>query len=185
MGSSHVLAVGVVRRANEVLLVRQGGPKGPGTVWALPGGRVEDGELAVEAVVREVLEETAAAVPGTARILCVGQMSNAGTLRMDSGELPGPGETALVLVFELWAGAGDTHHRGDPDGDITEAAWHDFASAGELLSQHPFPFMRAVAQAALVAAADGTVRECYFRRTADGRDIPIQTGVADAPLRRR
>ena len=52
------VAVGaVVRRADELLLVRRGREPAAGE-WSVPGGRVEPGELLMEAVVRELLEET-------------------------------------------------------------------------------------------------------------------------------
>jgi len=51
-------AGGVVRDdAGRLLLVRRGREPGRG-LWSLPGGRVEPGETAAEAVVREVREET-------------------------------------------------------------------------------------------------------------------------------
>ena len=41
----------------QLLLIRRG--RGPAQgEWSVPGGRVEDGELLAEAVVRELLEET-------------------------------------------------------------------------------------------------------------------------------
>jgi ADP-ribose pyrophosphatase YjhB (NUDIX family) len=45
-------------RAREVLVVRRAGAPAKG-LWTLPGGRVEVGETLVEAVHREVMEETA------------------------------------------------------------------------------------------------------------------------------
>jgi 8-oxo-dGTP diphosphatase len=45
-------------RAHEVLVVRRAGAPAKG-LWTLPGGRVEVGEALVEAVHREVMEETA------------------------------------------------------------------------------------------------------------------------------
>ncbi len=45
-------------RDGEVLLVRRAGAPAKG-LWTLPGGRVEVGETLVEAVQREVMEETA------------------------------------------------------------------------------------------------------------------------------
>lgn len=48
----------------RLLLVRRGTPPGQG-LWSVPGGRVERGETAEEAVVREVREETGLVVRTT------------------------------------------------------------------------------------------------------------------------
>ena len=59
-----VPAVGVVCLRDEtVLLIRRGKPPRMGE-WSLPGGRIEPGEKAVDAALRELMEETAV----TARI---------------------------------------------------------------------------------------------------------------------
>ncbi len=53
-----VAAAGVVcLRGTEVLLIRRGKPPGLGE-WSLPGGRIEPGERAVDAALRELGEET-------------------------------------------------------------------------------------------------------------------------------
>ena len=53
-----VPAVGVVcLRGDSVLLIRRGTPPRLGE-WSLPGGRIEPGERAVEAALRELHEET-------------------------------------------------------------------------------------------------------------------------------
>ncbi len=44
-------------RGDEVLFVQRGKTFGHGT-WALPGGKIEPGETAAEAALRELLEET-------------------------------------------------------------------------------------------------------------------------------
>ena len=50
--------VGVVcLRGDEVLLIRRGRPPRQGE-WSLPGGRIEPGERAVDAALREQREET-------------------------------------------------------------------------------------------------------------------------------
>lgn len=56
--SSPVPAVGVVcLRGDQVLLIRRGTPPRQGE-WSLPGGRIEPGERAVDAALRELREET-------------------------------------------------------------------------------------------------------------------------------
>ena len=53
-----VPAVGVVcLRGDSVLLIRRGTPPRQGE-WSLPGGRIEPGERAVDAALRELSEET-------------------------------------------------------------------------------------------------------------------------------
>ena len=55
---SPVVAAGVVcLRGDEVLLIRRGKPPRQGE-WSLPGGRVEWGETASAAALRELVEET-------------------------------------------------------------------------------------------------------------------------------
>ncbi|MDQ8029418.1 MAG: NUDIX hydrolase [Brevundimonas sp.] len=56
--SAPVPAVGVVcLRGDEVLLIRRGKPPRMGE-WSLPGGRIEPGERALDAALRELMEET-------------------------------------------------------------------------------------------------------------------------------
>ena len=52
------LCVGAIAIRNDALLLIKRGTEPSAGMWSLPGGRVEAGECMVEAVVREVAEET-------------------------------------------------------------------------------------------------------------------------------
>ena len=53
----EVCVAAIAVRDDELLLVRRGHGPAAGT-WSVPGGRVEPGETVVEAVLRELREET-------------------------------------------------------------------------------------------------------------------------------
>jgi 8-oxo-dGTP diphosphatase len=65
----------IIARGNELLLVKHKDPDGkPYGSWVLPGGKVEEGELIVDAIVREITEETGI-TPTIGRLLYVHQFS--------------------------------------------------------------------------------------------------------------
>ena len=57
MGAPEICVGAIVVHDGDLLLVRRGHGPAAGC-WSVPGGRVEFGELLVEAVVREMAEET-------------------------------------------------------------------------------------------------------------------------------
>jgi 8-oxo-dGTP diphosphatase len=91
--------------AGRLLLIKRGHEPGAG-LWSLPGGRIEPGETDQQAVAREVLEETSLLVE-CRRLL--------GTV-----ELPGPGETVIVVSDYLAEVTGGELAAGD---DAADARW--------------------------------------------------------------
>ncbi len=57
-----ILASGILRRDDDILLVHCRYPGQREPLWTLPGGRAEAGEMLAQAVVREFLEETSLTV---------------------------------------------------------------------------------------------------------------------------
>ncbi len=103
----------VIVRAGELLLVRRGKEPGRG-LWSLPGGRVEKGELLVDAVRREVKEETGLEieVDGLAGVF----------------EVPGPCHYVVLDYVSRPLGDPTPH----PSGDADEACWVPFVEVSEL-----------------------------------------------------
>ncbi|MER7362556.1 NUDIX hydrolase [Nonomuraea wenchangensis] len=156
MKALSVLAVtAVVRRDAEVLLVRQRNADDPAPVWDLPGGMVETGEFADEAVVRELREETGLSAAPPFRLLSVVQLRNPGA--------PPPG-LLTALYFEV------TEHHGeirceDPDGEVLEAEWVPVPEAVVRLSANGAAHVREPAMGCLTRPG----AEVTFWRWPSGR----------------
>ena len=112
-----VLCVGAIvhDRARRLLLIRRGQDPGRG-LWSVPGGRVEPGETAVQAVEREVLEETGLRVRA-------GQV--VGRVRMDAGPV-------IYDVADLACELVDAAAAPRPGDDATDAVFADAATLAGL-----------------------------------------------------
>lgn len=112
-----VPAVGVVcLRGDEVLLIRRGKPPRLGE-WSLPGGRIEPGERAADAALRELAEETGV----TAELI--------GLLDVVDGVFPeADRHYVLIDYLAVWRG-------GDPvaGDDALEAAFHPLSAVAGLV----------------------------------------------------
>lgn len=109
----HVPCVGALVRdgAGRLLLVRRANEPGRG-LWSLPGGRVEPGESAEQALVREVREET-------------GLLVTVGPL-VGRVERPGPGGVVYDIADHVCRAVGGTLRAGD---DAAEVRWVDALAA--------------------------------------------------------
>jgi 8-oxo-dGTP diphosphatase len=115
------VAAGIIRSGSEVLMVRN--RRKNGTLdWSTPGGVVEPGEEVVEALTREVLEETGVVVSAWSEprysVVTVAT---------------GMGWHLTVQVFEALDWSGEIAID-DPDGIVEEAAFLTAAAAIECLS---------------------------------------------------
>jgi len=114
---SYQIVAAIIRRGDEILLVEQQGKDDPASSWALPGGFVEEGELLLDALAREVCEETGISARAPSRLAYLAQH-----MRLDSSGI------VTVFVFEVtdWEG---TIRVDDPDGLILRACFLSIADA--------------------------------------------------------
>jgi 8-oxo-dGTP diphosphatase len=134
--SPPIPAVGVVcLRGDEVLLIRRGTPPRLGE-WSLPGGRIEPGERAVEAALRELREETGVEAELT------------GLVDVVDGVFPEHGRHYVLIDFAARWISGEPV-AGD---DAAEAAFHPLASVDALVDWAET--RRIIRQAAAMARPD-------------------------------
>ena len=131
MTEHHVIiAAGILRREDKILLVEQQGKNDPGSSWALPGGVVEKGELITEAVIREIKEETGFDVIEIGQLAYFMQVDN----RQDEYQ-------TLVFVFEIPEFDG-VFSINDPDDVILGAEFLSLDEAIQKLDLLPWRSMK-------------------------------------------
>lgn len=121
-----ILAVSaLIRRDEEILLVRQRGPSDPCDLWGLPGGVVEPTEVLTDALKREVREETGLTVcdPAVAML----------TQYTEPCRPP-----VIAVTFEVCSWTGEVHPD-DPDGLVAGACFVPLPEALDLL-EHRLPY---------------------------------------------
>lgn len=112
------VAAAVITDGSRVLLVRRAAPEGD-LVWQFPAGKVEPGETAEQAAVRETLEEVGLEVVAAKNL---GERIH-----------PATGRRMIYVVCE--AISGDAHVA-DAD-ELAAVEWCDRERVAELI---PFPF---------------------------------------------
>jgi 8-oxo-dGTP diphosphatase len=156
---TYLIVAALMRRGEEVLLVRQQGANDPAPSWALPGGVVESGELLTEALTREVREETGLEVIDSGHLLYAVHAA-----RDNSAE----GHQTLVFVFAVAEWRGELRVA-DPDNLILGACFWPRAEAIEKLESLPWPTMREPMVAYLRGEA-GRGAVWLYRGKPDGAD---------------
>ena len=123
MATAHLIVSALLRSEGRILLVREQGPHDPEPCWMLPGGRVEAGESLLEALGRELREETGLELTGDPRLAFVAHVLNA-----DEG----------YVAFTFTCRADGAPAPDDPDGYILEVDWVEETEALRRLGHVPW-----------------------------------------------
>lgn len=118
------IALAILRRGEQIVLVRQQAYATGQPYWVLPGGLAEPGELLGDALAREVREETGATVAAIGPLACLMQIDR-----------PARAAQTLAFVFEIadWHGALEPD---DPDGEVSAAELVPIAEAIDRLGRN-------------------------------------------------
>ncbi|MGH2344702.1 MAG: NUDIX domain-containing protein [Chloroflexota bacterium] len=125
-----LIVAAIIQQGEQLLLVRQQGQEDPVATWAIPGGKVEAGELPTEALAREVHEETGLVVVDPGRLAYVVHGLQAHT---------GARLTAFVFDVSNWAGQLEP---ADPDEVILDVRFLPLQDALAVIEDLPWPVMR-------------------------------------------
>jgi len=178
---SRLVVAAVVRQGEQVLLVQQQGPHDPGPAWALPGGMLESGELLTEALTREVREETGLEIDQIGPLLYTVQLQNPTGQPTQIGEVPEPGQSMTVFVFEVTEWRGDLRPD-DPDKFIRDIGFFSIRDAVEKLEQHFWRVMREPVAAYLRGSTDAGAVWQYRRQPGGAYQLVTRIGDwRDAP----
>ena len=164
------IASAVIERSGEILLVSQKGPDDPHPAWVLPGGIVESNELLIDALQREVKEETGFTITDPGHIAWLAQV-----------DAPRFGGQIIAVTFQI-AGWEGTLEWNDPDGFVLEARFVSRSLAIELLEAIPFTPMGEPGSAYLHGQDLGAV---WMYRWHDGDDWPVLVHLVEGQLRPR
>ena len=121
-----MIVAALLHQGEQVLFVKQQGPDDPAPTWALPGGRVEGGELLDEALRREVRQETGIEIQDAGRLLYIVQVDRT----VDSSQ-------TICFVFDVrqWQGSLQV---ADPDQFILQAHFLPVPEVIQKLAELPW-----------------------------------------------
>ena len=108
-----VAAAAIVNANNEVLIAKRASHRHQGDRWEFPGGKLEPGETAEQALVRELQEELGITATAFRRLI---------TIRHHYGD-----KAVCLHVFRVEAFIGTPHgHEGQPLAWVSAARLHDY-----------------------------------------------------------
>ena len=154
---TDLIVLAIIRRDAEILMVRQPA-EADTSVWVLPGGLVEPGELIHEALVREVSEETGLEVAAIARLAYITQIDR-----------PHHAMQTTAFVFEVGGWHGALGHN-DPDHEILEVAFVPHAEAIRRLQSPLLWRGLSDSAAAYLSGAAGPGAVWLYREHSDAQD---------------
>lgn len=117
------IVVALIQRGSRLLLVEAQGPDDPTPVWMLPGGQVEADEQVLEALRRELAEETGLQIIGEPRPIFDVEVD----YRTDIA-------TGVYRALTYACEAAGELRPADPDGLVRSAAWVEMNEALDRLS---------------------------------------------------
>lgn len=118
------IVVALIQRGPRVLLVEAQGPDDPTPAWMLPGGQVEADEQLLEALRRELAEETGLQIIGEPRLAFEVEVD----YRTDIAT-----GVYRALTYACEAATGELQPA-DPDGLVRSAAWVEVNEALDRLA---------------------------------------------------
>ena len=101
------VAIAILRRDDQLVMVRQHVPDSGQPYWVLPGGLVEAGELVHQALIREVKEEAGVTVTAIGPLAVLSQIDR-----------PAHAGQTLAFTFEVSHWQGELQVQ-DPDGEVS------------------------------------------------------------------
>ena len=152
------ISTALVRRGTEVLMVCQQGPEDRQPYWALVGGVVEPGELATEALIREVREETGLEVRDPGALAFV--------VHLDE---PGHGQV-IVYCFEVTDWTGQVVCA-DPDEFVLDARFFPLPVAIEAVEA--IPWLKTPEPTTSFLRGETPPGVLWLYREVSGRDIVL------------
>ena len=150
---TDLIAAVLIRRGDEVLLVRLQGPDNQGPSWVLPAVDVKPGEPLLETLTRRVREETGLVIQDAGHLLYTMHLDNSNKKQL------------VAWVFDVGAWTGEVRPD-DPDRSVVEARF--FALSEAVARLQGLPPQRREPIVAHLRGEAGPGAMWLYRRHADG-----------------